>query len=116
MGQLLKAALDSSANDPKVETVRLEILFTYTQAWRFIYSIYNGKCLLQALAHFYGDAGDSDPPTCFTSNNPLCSVCESAEGICQVSIDIKEYLVVLLRGITGHIQKFVYNTGHLCVP
>ena len=72
LGQWLKAALDSSAKDPKVEAVKLEILFTYTQAWRFIYSIYNGKCLLQALARFYGGAGDSDPPTCFIANN-LCA-------------------------------------------
>ena len=33
LGQWLKAALDSSAKDPKVEAVKLEILFTYTQAW-----------------------------------------------------------------------------------
>ena len=96
LGQWLKAALDSSTNDPKVETVTLEILFTYTHAWRFIYI---GKCLLLALALFYGGAGDSNPPTCFISNTPLCSVCELAEEICQVSIDIKEYLVVLLRAL-----------------
>ncbi|MCY3928217.1 MAG: helicase-related protein [Acidobacteria bacterium] len=106
LGQWLKAALDSSAKDPKVEAVKSEILFTYTQAWRFIYSIYNGKCLLQALACFYGGAGDSDPPTCFIANNPLCSVCELAEEICQVSIDIKEYLVLLLRAI-----QELYETG-----
>ena len=72
LGQWLKAALGFSAKDPKVEAVKLEILFTYTQAWRFVYSIYNGKCLLQALAHFYGGAGDNDPPTCFIANNPFC--------------------------------------------
>ena len=96
LGQWLKAALGSSAKDPKVKAVKLEISFTYTQAWRFVYSICNGKCLLQALACFYGGAGDNDPPTCFIANNPLCSVCELAE-ICEVSIDIKEYLAVLLR-------------------
>ena len=84
MGQWLKAVLDSSANDPEVETVRSEILFIYTQAWRFIYSIYNIKCLLQVLAHFYGGAGDSDSPTCFNANNPLYSVCELTEEISQV--------------------------------
>ena len=70
-----------------------------TQAWRYIYSIYNGKCLSQALANFHGGAGETDPPTCFIANNPLCSVCEVAEEICQVSVDIKEYLVVLLRAV-----------------
>ena len=99
LGQWLKAALDSSGADPKVEAVKSEILFTYTQAWRFVYSIYNGKCLLQALTCFYGGAGDQDPPTCFVANNPLCSICEVAEDVCQVSIDIKEYLIVLFKAM-----------------
>ena len=61
LGQWLIAALDSSNMDPKVEAVISEILLTCTQAWRFVYSIYNGKCLLQALACFYGEAGNEDP-------------------------------------------------------
>ena len=52
-------------------------------------------CKLQALACFYGGAGDHDPPTCFFANNTLCLVCELTEEICQVSADIKEYLIVL---------------------
>ena len=31
LGRWLKTALDSSAKDPKVEAVKSEILFTYTQ-------------------------------------------------------------------------------------
>ena len=79
--------------------MKLRILGTYTQAWRFVYSIYDGKCLSQALAFFYGGVSDTDPPTCFVANNPLCSVCEYSEEICEISIDIKEFLLVLLRTI-----------------
>ena len=57
------------------------------------------KCLSQALAHFYGGVGDTDPPICFIANYQLCSVCEVAEEICQVSLDIKPYLIILLRTI-----------------
>jgi len=106
LGQWLKSALDSSTRDPKVQAVKAEILFTYTQAWRFIYSVYDGKCLSRALAYFYCGVGDIDPPpplphthTCFIANNQLCAVCEVAEEIYQVSIDIKPYLVFLLRTI-----------------
>ena len=79
--------------------MKSRILGTYTEAWRFIYSIYDGKCLSQALAFFYGGVSDTDPPTCFVANNPLCSVCEHSEEICEISIDIKEFLLVLLRTI-----------------
>lgn len=96
LGQWLKTSLKLSITDPKVEAVKTEILFTYTQAWRYIYSIYDGKCLSQALAYFYGGVGETDPPTCFVANNPLCSVCNVAD---EVSTDIKEYLVVLLTVI-----------------
>ena len=62
LGQWLKSALENpSTTDPKVEAVKTEILFTYTQAWRLIYSIYDGKCFSQTLAHFYGGVGDTDP-------------------------------------------------------
>ena len=62
LGQWLKSALEfPSTTDPKVEAVKTEILFTYTQAWKFIYSIYDDKCLSQALAHFYGEIDDTDP-------------------------------------------------------
>ena len=33
--------------------------------------------------------------TCFTTNNPLCSVRELSKDICQASIEIKEYFAVL---------------------
>jgi len=64
-----------------------------------IFILYDGKCLSRALAYFYGGVGETDPPTCFVANNPLCSVCNVADEICRVSIDIKEYLVVLLTVI-----------------
>ena len=60
LGLWLKTALDA----------------TYVKTWRFIYSVYHGKCLSWALSHFYAGANDADPPTCFVGNNPLCSVCE----------------------------------------
>lgn len=50
-----------------------------------------------ALSHFYSGADDQDPPTCFAANNPLCTVCEEAEAICQESIDIQQYMVILLK-------------------
>ena len=56
-------------------------------------------CLSRALAYFYGGVNDTDPPTCYFANNPLCSVCEQSEEICEISIDIKEFLLVLLGTI-----------------
>lgn len=101
LGQWLKSALDLTVEDTPVEAVKSRILGTYThgQAWRFIYSIYDGKCLSQALAFFYGGVSDTDPPRCFVANNPLYSVCEHSEEICEISIDIKELLLVLLQTI-----------------
>ena len=71
LGQWLKSALDLTVEDTAVEAVKSRILGTYSQAWRFIYSVYDGKCLSQALAIFYGGVNDNDPPTCFVANNPL---------------------------------------------
>ena len=42
-------------------------------------------------------ADDQDPPTCFLANNPLCSVCEESEAICQEIVDIKQHLVIFLK-------------------
>ena len=50
LGQWLKSTLDSKIED---EAVKSRILGTYSQAWRFIYSIYDGKCLSQALAFLW---------------------------------------------------------------
>ena len=36
----------------------------------------------------------------------LCSVCELTEEICHVSVDIKEYLIVLFRAM-----QELYETG-----
>jgi len=44
----------------------------------------------------YGGAGDIDPPTCFVANSPLCTVCKHSDNICQWSVDIQPFLVVLL--------------------
>jgi len=96
LSQWLKAPLVSSLTDPKFEAVKQ---FTYTQAWWYIYSIYDGKYLSRALAYFYGGVGESDPTICFVANNPLCSVCNVANEICHVSVNTKEYLVVPLTVI-----------------
>ena len=69
------------------------------KSWHFIYAVYHGKCLLWALSHFYGD--NEDTPTCFVGNSPVCSVCELSEAICQETVDIQSYLVVLLHAINA---------------
>lgn len=53
----------------------------------------------KALAKFYKRAGDTDPPACFVSNNPLCAVCKHSEDICQWSVDIESFLEVLLKAV-----------------
>jgi len=58
----------------------------YVKAWCFIYSLYHGKCQMWALSHCIRD---QDQLTCFVANNPLCTVCEESEAICQESIDIQ---------------------------
>lgn len=57
------------------------------------------KCLLWALSHFYGGTEDSDPPTCFVANSPLCMVCKVSDALCEESIDIKEHLKTLLNAL-----------------
>ena len=51
------------------------------------------------MAIFYKGAGDADPLTCFVSNGPLCAVCKHSEDICQRSVDIEPFLVVLLKAV-----------------
>ena len=67
------------------------------KSWHFIYAVYHGKCLLWALSHFYGD--NEDTPTCFVGNSSVCSNCGLSEAICQETVDIQSYLVVLLHAI-----------------
>ena len=99
LGQWLKPSLGPKGEDPAFKAVKLSILDTYTKAWRFIYSIYNGKCLSQALAYFYDGVNDNNPPTCFLANSPLYMVCEHTEEMCEVSMDIKDFWLVLLNTI-----------------
>ena len=90
LGLWLKSALEN--RDPRKKEMlqerKDEMIANYVKAWRFIYSLYHGKCLMWALSHFYAD---QDQPTCFVANNPLCTVCEESEAICQESIDIQQY-------------------------
>ena len=72
------------------------MIHVYIQVWKFIYSVYGGKCLSKELSVLYGGAGDVDPPTCFVENSPLYSICRHSEEICQWSVDIEPSLVVLL--------------------
>jgi len=73
------------------------MIHAYIQVWKFIYSIYHGKCLSKELSVLYGGTGDIDPPTCFVANSPLCVVCRHSEDICQWSIDIEFFLVMQLN-------------------
>ena len=97
LGLWLKSALELREPNAAVNAVKLDVISTYVRTWRFIYSIYHGKCLARSLAKFYGGAGDTDPPTCFVSNSPLCAVCSQMDEICQWSIDIQLFVVVLLK-------------------
>jgi len=95
LGLWLKSVLDT-ATDDTAEVEKCEIVSNYANAWKFIYSIYHGKCLSWALSYFYGGVDDSDPPTCFVANSPLCMVCKVSDVLCEESIDIKEHLKTLL--------------------
>jgi len=56
-----------------------------------------GKCLARSLAKLYVGAGDIDPPACFVSNSPLWTVCSQIDEICQWSIDIQPFVLILLN-------------------
>jgi len=93
----LKSTLDETdAVDDTSEIEKNAIVSNYVNAWKFVYSIYHGKCLSWALSHFYGGADDSNPQTCYVANSPLCMVCKVSDALCEESIDIKEHLVTLL--------------------
>ena len=64
LGLWLKSSLESEV-DEAYENVKEEILSTYKKTWRFVYSIYHGKCLMWAMTLFHGGADDVDPPPCF---------------------------------------------------
>ena len=110
LGLWLKSALDCQESDHLIQQDKADVLLTYEKSWRFIYSLYHGKCLSWALSHFYGGADDNDPPTCFTANAPLCAVCRVSDAICQESCDIQDYLLLLFQTI-----KTLSNAGFLGV-
>ena len=98
----LKSAFENhkKANlDVLLQPKKLEVIESYVIAWKFIYSIYHGKCLSRSLAALCGGAGDNDPPTCFISNSPLCTVCAQMDDICQWSVDIQSFLLTLLNAM-----------------
>ena len=97
LGLWLKSALDCHTQDRSMELCKEDVLSTYEKSWRFIYSQYHGKCLFWVLSHFYGDVDDSDPPTCFTANAPLCAVCRLSDAVCQETCDIQDYLLLLFQ-------------------
>ena len=100
LGLWLKSLLDSekeTGTNSRLQVIKTEMLLMYTQSWRFIYSIYHGECLSKALSYFYAGANDKNPPPCFIANSPLCAVCVNSEALSQVSIDIREHMIVLLR-------------------
>ena len=99
LGLWLKSSFDSRTNDDAHEAVKLEVLSSYTKTWQFVYSAYHGKCLAWALSYFYGGAGDAEPPTCFVSNSPLCMICAVSDLICEETVNIKEYLCILLQTV-----------------
>ena len=99
MGLWLKSSFDSRTNNDAHEAVKLEVLLSYTKTWQFVYSAYHGKFLAWALSYFYGGAGDAEPPTCFVSNSPLCMICAVSDLICEETVNIKEYLCILLQTV-----------------
>ena len=101
LGVWLKSALEKlkEGENEQYQQKKSEAIDNYVTAWKFIYSIYDGKCLSRSLAVLYGGAGDTDPPTCFISNSPLCTVCAQIDQICQWSIDIQPFLSTLLNAM-----------------
>ena len=106
LGLWLKSALDSTNSDEAHDQAKDEIISNYMYAWKFVYSAYHGKCLSWALSQFYGGADDTDPPTCFVSNSPLCMVCKVSDVLCEESLDVKEHLNILLNTL-----KQLQNAG-----
>ena len=96
LGLWLKSSLDCTTSDEAHEGMKSAIILGYAKAWQFIYTVYHGKCLAWALSHFYGGADDTDPPTCFVSNSPLCMICKVSDLLCKESFDVKDHLCTLL--------------------
>ena len=69
LGLWLQSALKSKDKDigTEIDKKRSEMIRAYIQVWKFIYSVYDGKCLSKELSVVYGGAGDVDPPTCFVA-------------------------------------------------
>ena len=102
LGLWIKEALDRAIDGDDKEThedKKREMIRNYVEAWRFIYSVYHGKCLSWALSFYYGGAGDTEPPTCFVSNSPLCMICKASDMLCEECCDIKDYLCTLLSAV-----------------
>jgi len=99
LGLWLRTALASESDNPAMAQKKVEMISMYVNVWHFIYSIYHGRCLSWGLAHFF--SGDNAPHTtsCFSLNTPLCATCAEKELICQESVDIKEYIVLLLKTV-----------------
>jgi len=98
LGLWLRSMLGCNQDDCSTQK-KMEMLYNYSQGWRFIYAVYHGKCLMQALTTFYSGESSTITTTCIVNNSTLCSVCENYEEICQVSCDIKDHLVLLLSTV-----------------
>jgi len=108
LGLWLKSALKES--NATIDEAKSEVVSTYIKAWRFIYSIYHGKCLARSMAKLYGGAADTDPPTCFVLNSPFCAVCSQIDEISQWSIDVQPFIFILLKMV-----QQVHDAGMQCV-
>ena len=113
LGLWLKSALKSKENDHTTEETKAEIIYTYVQAWKFIYTIYHGKCLAWSMANFYGGAGDKDSLSCFVSNSPLCTVCMQSEDICDC-LSENQPSSHFVRNIAYYLELYnVINNNHV---
>ena len=52
LGLWLRSMLGPDQDDHSTQK-KMEMLFNYSQGWRFIYAVYHGKCLMQALTTFF---------------------------------------------------------------
>ena len=116
LGLWLQSALKSKDKDigTEIDKKRSEMIHAYIQVWKFIYSVYDGKCLSKELSVLYGGAGD-DLPTCFVANSPLFSVCSHSEEICQWNVDIEPFLIVLLSAFKQMHDLGLQNVTKTCV-
>jgi len=67
MNALMTLDHEKRGNDDDVCVHEAKKCENHIEAWRFIYSVYHGKCLSLVFSAFYGCAGNADPPTCFIS-------------------------------------------------